>query len=82
MRNEVHNEVAYKKTNYAMVILRLLNYASDKFIQKLLRLHTLGVMELYDIYYITQNLGFFLFDVNDYITDIMNGKQLLHIKAI
>ena len=55
------------KTNYVMVMLRLLNYASDKFIQKLLRLHTLGVMELCDIQYITQNTGFFFSNHSDYI---------------
>ena len=65
--NEAHNEVAYLKTNYVMVMLRLLNYASDKFIQKLLRLHKLGVMELYDIQYITQNTGFLFSNHSDYI---------------
>ena len=64
--NEAYNEVGYMKTNYVMVMLRLLNYASDKFIQKLLRLHTLGVMELCDIQYITQNTGFFFSNHSDY----------------
>ena len=67
MGNEAYNEVGYMKTNYVMVMLRLLNYASDKFIQKLLRLHTLGVMELCDIQYITQNTGFFFSNHSDYI---------------
>ena len=65
--NEAHNEVAYLKTNYVMVMLRLLNYASDKFRQKLLRLHKLGVMELHDIQYITQDTGFSFFNLSDCI---------------
>ena len=54
---------SYTRTNYSMVMLRLLNYAPDKFIRKLLRLHSLGMMEYYDIHYITRRSGFlFIWD--------------------
>ena len=82
--NEAHNEVAYLKTNYVMVMLRLLNYASDKFRQKLLRLHKLGVMELYDIQYITQNTGFSFSNLSDYIqfSNIVRIKYIANIIRI